>query len=59
MITNVSSQTACIRANRKPRHKLMESTKKEIGCEPDSSGVVGLEGGGLADVLTRQKTAVY
>jgi len=43
MITKVSSQTACSRANRKPRHRLMESTKKEIGCGPDSSGVAGLD----------------
>ena len=45
MTTKVSSQIECSRANRKPRHRLMESTKKEIGCGPDSSGVVGLDGG--------------
>ena len=54
MTTNVSSQTECSRANRKPRHRLMNSTKKEIGCGPDSSGVVGLVG--LSGVLwTRDK----
>jgi len=44
MTTNVSSQTECSRANRKPRHRLMEGTKKEMRYGPDSIGVVGLEG---------------
>jgi hypothetical protein len=46
MITKVSSQTECSLANKKHRHRLMESIKKGIICGPDSSGVVGLELGG-------------
>jgi len=46
MTTNVSSQTECSRVNTNPWHRLMASTKKEIGCGPDLSGVVGLVGGG-------------
>jgi len=39
--------TECSRVNTKHWHRLMASTKKEIGCGPDSSGVVSLvEGGG-------------
>ena len=38
------SQTECSRTNRKASHRLMESTKQEIGCGPYSSGVISLEG---------------
>jgi len=38
------SLTECSQTNRSPRHRLMETTKQEIGCGPYSSGVISLEG---------------
>jgi len=60
MTTKVSLQIECSRANRKPRHRLMNSTKKEIGCGPDSSGVVGLVGlSGVLWTRDKKKAVVY
>jgi len=44
MTTRVSQKLNVVIKNKKPRHRLMENTKQEIGYVPYSSGVIDLDG---------------
>jgi len=46
-MTTKDSHKLNVVVHKKPRHRLMESTKQEIGSEPYSSGVIGLERRGV------------
>ena len=44
MTSKISLKLNVVIKNKKPRHRLMENTKQEIGCVPYSSGVRDLDG---------------